>query len=168
MYGSCDVVFEEGVGHCTLDTPPVSNEGEINYVVLQPANDVQLVPLGLIPAHANTGPIPPALPTPQHTTQDIQQSSCIRHPSQALLRSQDLERDVKEAANSGKEWTTNNALTSILSTYIKPTALATITTTSSLPDPENFWLPNSYSEAMTCMPRHMVSSDRKRVEGDGR
>ena len=37
----------------------------------------------------------------------------------------------------------------ILSAYIESTALETTTNTTSLPDPENFWLPNSYAEAMT-------------------
>ena len=70
-----------------------------------------------------------------------------KHPSEALLRSQVSERDVEEAANSGKEWATDILTASILSTYIASTALET--TTNSLPDPNNVWLPNSYSEAMT-------------------
>jgi hypothetical protein len=63
------------------------------------------------------------------------------------LRSQALERNVKEAASSGKKWATNNtsAGSGILSAYIESTAF---TTTTNLPDPSNFWLPNSYSEVM--------------------
>ena len=41
---------------------------------------------------------------------------------------------------------TNNVPIGILSTHVESTVLAT--TTTLLPDPENFWLPNSYSEAM--------------------
>lgn len=39
----------------------------------------------------------------------------------------------------GKEWAVDDA----------PTALSTTTSTTLLPDPENFSLPNSYAEAMT-------------------
>jgi hypothetical protein len=64
------------------------------------------------------------------------------------LRSQASERDVKEAASSGKKWATNDAsaCSGILGAYIESTAF---TTTTILLDPSNFWLPNSYSEAMT-------------------
>ena len=64
------------------------------------------------------------------------------------MRSQVSERDIEEAANSGKEWATDMP-TGILSAYITSTALEMITTTNSLPDPGNFWLPNLYLEAMT-------------------
>ena len=64
-----------------------------------------------------------------------------------MLRSQASERDVEEAANSGKEWANDGA---ILSAYIESTALEMTTNMTSLPDPKNFWLPNSYAEAMTC------------------
>jgi hypothetical protein len=51
-YCSQDVIFEEGIGHRTLDVQPVSNEGDIDHVVLQPTNETQPNPnAGLIPAH---------------------------------------------------------------------------------------------------------------------
>lgn len=55
------------------------------------------------------------------------------------------EREFEEAVVSGKEWAANDG---VLSTYIKSTALKTTSNFTPLPDPENFWLPNSYAEAM--------------------
>jgi hypothetical protein len=66
-----------------------------------------------------------------------------------LLQSQASEREVGEAADEGKEWATDDVPSGIQSAYIESTALATTIAANSLPDPENFWLPNSYSEAMT-------------------
>ena len=43
-YHSQDVIFEEGIGHHTLSAPQVSNEGEIDHVVLQPIGDTQPFP----------------------------------------------------------------------------------------------------------------------------
>lgn len=57
------------------------------------------------------------------------------------MRSQALEREVEESAKSGLERATNHTA-GILSAYVA-------STTPSLPDPENFLLPNLYSEAMT-------------------
>ena len=62
------------------------------------------------------------------------------------MRSEALEKDIEEAAKLGKEWATDDPA-GIQSAYIE--SMAT-TMTPSLPDPENFSLPNSYSEAMTC------------------
>ena len=150
VYRSRDVIFEEGIGHRTISAPPVSNEGELDHVVLQPTdNTTQPVPdSGLVPAHVTTESTPPqpVLPVPVPQPQVIRRSTRVKNPSEALLRSQASERDVEEAANSGKEWANNSA---ILSAYIESTALETTTNTTSLPDPENFWLPNSYAEAMT-------------------
>ena len=67
-----------------------------------------------------------------------------------MLRSQASERDVEEAARSGKEWVTDTPPASILSAYVTSSALEmTMVTVNSLPDPDNVWLPNSYLEAMT-------------------
>ena len=44
----------------------------------------------------------------------------------------------------------NDTPTGTLSAYIESMALATTTTKNPLPNPENIWLPNSYSLAMTC------------------
>jgi hypothetical protein len=71
----------------------------------------------------------------------------VKHPSKALLRSQASERDINDAAGLERDWATANTLSGILSTYVNSTAFETITT--QLPEPENFWLPNSYSEAMS-------------------
>ena len=67
-----------------------------------------------------------------------------------MLRSQASERDVEEAARSGKEWATDTPPAGILSAYVTSSALeTTMVTVNLLPDPDNVWLPNSYSEAMT-------------------
>lgn len=58
MYCSRDVIFEEGVGHCTVGPLPVSNEGKVDHVILQPTNDPQLPDIGLGPAHTTTKPKP--------------------------------------------------------------------------------------------------------------
>ena len=42
VYRSRDVIFEEGIGHRTISTPPVSNEGELDHVVLQPTDTLNL------------------------------------------------------------------------------------------------------------------------------
>jgi hypothetical protein len=73
----------------------------------------------------------------------------VRHPSKALLRSQAYKRNVEDTANSGKEWATNDTPIGVLSAYIDSIALETTLTLVPLPDPENFWLPNSYSKAMS-------------------
>jgi hypothetical protein len=152
VYRSRDVIFEEGIGHRTLSPLPVSNEGELDHVVLQPTDNAPIPDAGLVPAHITTESTPPQpvqsvpVPNPQVT----RRSARVKHPSEALLRSQASERDVEEAASLGKEWATNDATTGILSAYIESTALETTTNTTSFPDPENFWLPNSYAEAMTC------------------
>ena len=70
-----------------------------------------------------------------------------KYPSKALLRSQASEQDIEDAASLGKKWVTNDKPTGILSTYVD--SMVFETTTTSLPDPKNCWLPNSYSEAMT-------------------
>ena len=71
----------------------------------------------------------------------------MKYPSEALLRSQASEQNIEDAASLGKEWAMNDKPTGILSAYVD--SMVFETTTTSLPDPENFWLPNSYSEAMT-------------------
>ena len=64
----------------------------------------------------------------------------------ALIRSEPSEREVEEAAELGKEWAIDGT-TGVQSAYVESMATAM---TPSLPDPKNFSLPNSYSEAMTC------------------
>jgi Reverse transcriptase (RNA-dependent DNA polymerase) len=76
----------------------------------------------------------------------VLRSAQAKHPSEALVRSEASERDIEEVAQLGKEWATNNTA-GVQSAFVE--SIAT-TTTSSLPDPENFSLPNLYSEAMTC------------------
>ena len=149
VYHSWDVIFEEGVGHQTLAAQPVSNEGELDHIILQPTNDVQPTPDAQsdLPFQPTTPhPVPTSQPVP--VTQNPQWSTHTKYPSENLLRSQASERDIEKAASSGKEWATNNVPTSAgtLSAYIESTAFAT---TTNLPDPSNYWLPNSYSEAMT-------------------
>jgi hypothetical protein len=54
VYRSRDVIFEEGVGHRTLDVQPVLNEGELDHIVLQPINNAQPTPdvqSDLVPSH---------------------------------------------------------------------------------------------------------------------
>jgi hypothetical protein len=154
MLRSRDVIFEEGIGHRTISTPQVSNEGEADHVILQSIGDVQPTPeLGLIPAHTTTTTGPPLpqsiLLAPEPIPQNTRWSTHVRHPSEALLKSQASERNVEDTANSGKEWATNDTPTGVLSAYIDSIALETTSTSVPLPDPENFWLPNSYSEAMS-------------------
>jgi hypothetical protein len=146
VYRSRDVIFEEKVGHRTLDTQPVSNKGELDHIVLQPINNAQPTPdvqSDLVPSHT-TATTPQLVQTfqPIPVIQNPRRSTRIKYPSENLLRSQASERDVEEAASSGKEWATNDAsaCSGILSAYIESTAF---TTTANLPDPSNFWLPNS-------------------------
>ena len=152
MYRSRDVIFEEGIGNRTLSAQPVSNEGEIDHVILQPADNSQpILNPGLVPIHIAIESIPPQLvpqPALPHSQAISRRPTRAKQPSGALLRSQESEKEVGEAANAGMGWATDGPPTRIQSAYIESTALATAVT-SPLPDPENFWLPNSYSEAMT-------------------
>ena len=102
MYRSRDVIFEEGIGHRTLNNQPVLNEGEIDHVVLQPTDDVQYLPNpGLAPAHAVTR-TNSALPVPVPVTQNDRRPTRTRIPSKAILKSRSSEREVEEAAASGE------------------------------------------------------------------
>ena len=117
-YRSQDVIFEEGIGHCTLSAPPVSNKGETDHVVLQPSNDTQPI--------SNTGLVPTQLTLPQPPTQQpptqpahqtvIRHSTHAKHLSEALIRSETLEREFEEAALLGKKWAVDNAA-GVQSTY---------------------------------------------------
>ena len=78
IYHSQDVIFEEGVSHQTLDTQLVLNKGELDHIVLQPANNAQPTPdvqYSLVPFHTTTGPTttPQLVPTsqPVHVTQMV-------------------------------------------------------------------------------------------------
>ena len=70
LFHSQDVIFEEGIGHCTLGTEPVSIKKEIDHIILQLAND-PIPNLGLIPTHITTEditPPQPAIPAAQPLT----------------------------------------------------------------------------------------------------
>jgi hypothetical protein len=122
--------------------------GKVDHVILLPTSDTQITShIGLIPTHTTTKPA-----SQQPVTQDPEPVPIwwlmgVKHPSKALLRSQASERDINDAAGLERDWATANTLSGILSTYVNSTAFETITT--QLPEPENFWLPNSYSEAMS-------------------
>ena len=65
-YRSRDVIFEEGIGNRTLSMQPVLNEGEIDHVILQPADDAPPVQNpGLVPVHTAV-PIHPQPSLPHH------------------------------------------------------------------------------------------------------
>ena len=51
LYRSRDVIFEEGIGHRTLNAQPISNEGEIDHVILQPTGDEPIIKPGLEDRH---------------------------------------------------------------------------------------------------------------------
>ena len=145
-YRSRDVIFEEGVGHRTLDAP-VSNEGEIDdHIILQPTDKQPVPNNGLVPA------VLPINPTGIHIqklatqpiTQTIRRSTHTKQPTEALLKSEASEREVEEAAELGKEWATDDPA-GVQSAYVQSMATTAV---MSLPDPENFSLPNSYAEAM--------------------
>jgi hypothetical protein len=71
MYRSRDVIFEEGIGNRTLGTQPVSNEGEIDRVILQPTNNTQPNP-GLVPIAAiEPVLLQPTLPQPALPDQQL-------------------------------------------------------------------------------------------------
>jgi hypothetical protein len=118
------------------------NEGDIDHVILQPTGDAQTTSTtsgpGLVPAHATTthsNPVPVLL-APQPVIQGIRKSTCIRHPLEALIRSQASERDIDEAAGLGNEWATDDTA---MSAYIRSMVFVT-TAPTSLPDPGNYLL----------------------------
>ena len=68
LFHSRDVIFEEGIGHRTLDAQPVSNEEEIDHVILHPTGNETTPNPGLIPINTTATttlqqPVPP-VPTP--------------------------------------------------------------------------------------------------------
>src|SRR5882757_2765663 len=104
-YRSRDVVFEEGVGHRTLSAPPVLNEGEIDHVVLRPDDSnhpIRTIPdNGLVPTTGITTPATITQPTAQPALQPTHptvRSTRMKHPSEAIIRSEASERDIEEVA----------------------------------------------------------------------
>ena len=139
-YRSRDVIFEEGVGHHTLDALPVLNKGESDdHIILQPTGN-QPQPTGNQPV-PNTSLVPavppinptgahPQQPATQPITQTIRRLTRTKQPTEAILRSEASEKEVEEAAELGKEWATNDPA-GVQSAYIQSMA-----TTVTLPLPE--------------------------------
>jgi hypothetical protein len=142
-YRSRDVIFEEGVGHRTLDQDGPANTGEEDSDVLgQPVIDSG----HQVPTH--TAPDTDAsdvstIYSPQTQPDIPRRSTRSRVPSQALLRSQESNKDVEAAAREGRDWATNNTVPEVFNAFVKSSIPAT------LPEPDNFWLPDSYTEAMS-------------------
>ena len=99
IYRSRDVIFEEGLGHCTLPPVPGSaNEGEDempDLVVLEPEDDEDAPATRLVPAQTEANPpqIPSmsTIPTPQ----TLRQSTRNSKPSPAAVQSRASEDDVE-------------------------------------------------------------------------
>ena len=71
-------------------------------------------------------------------------STCILVPTQALKESHASEQAIWDAQTAGEAWADNQ-----ICAINADEARAFHTNTKLLPDPTNYWLPNSYDDAMT-------------------
>ena len=139
IYHSCDIIFEEGANNKTLPAP--SNEGE-NAVVstipdrpLPKANNEQNKGLALTDKLAV-----PTLPTSELPP------CCSTHviiPTQAIRDSCLSEQAIQNAHSTREAWA-NDQIHAIDNHEAK----AFHTNAEALPHPHNYWLPNSYNDAM--------------------
>ena len=130
-----------------MDIASSTNNGEEDHVVLEPTvTAVNQQNPGLVPAHTTTrsndnSNIEPVLDLPV-TPEIPRRSTRNRNPSQALLRSCESDKDEDLAAREGRDWATNSVAPEAFNTSIAPSL-------APLPEPNNYWLPNLYSEAMS-------------------
>ena len=134
VFHSRDILFEEGLSHKMLPAP---SQGEIHEI---------------LPEEPTMTPM-----TPEYTTIHPTKSSdpltccstCTQVITQAAIDSQDSEHTIEEARKSGMDWATDmETPTGVNSTKVFHTT--TDAPMSKLPDPLNYWLPDSYADAMSC------------------
>ena len=148
IFHSCDVIFEEGLGHKTLPLP-IESVDDLGHVL--PVTNTG-TPLDTAEPNAQTTPDAPVITEPV-----LHHSACTAKPSTAIINSMASERAIEVARTIGKDWATD----SIAPTTVHYVSLGdstarleggdgTITVSlTSLPEPTNHWLPDSYTEAMT-------------------
>jgi hypothetical protein len=155
IFHSCDIIFEEGVTHRTLDTGSLSAGEQLSddegYVTLSepelpntPSIQDDERAQGLAPAHltAPTIPVTPVItpltavepPVPHHSTWNMV-------PTCAINESRESEQHIGQARRDGEEWAKMVTINAFL-THLDDTVALLI-------DPENNWIPNSYTEGMT-------------------
>jgi len=141
IFRSWDVIFEEGTGHKTLPAPGPSGEEETE--VTSPAEPVTAEETALTDPRAPTTipAIAPPAPAPCR-------SLCNQIPTQAIFDSQASERAIEDARQARKDWAADETTPTGINS-VKALHTATNTPPSDLPDPLNYWLPNSYDEVMT-------------------
>jgi Reverse transcriptase (RNA-dependent DNA polymerase) len=155
IFRSRDVIFEEGVAHRTLDTGSLtageqlsddedhvtlSEPGLSNTPSIQDDERAQ----GLVPAHlsAPTIPITPIITPPATVETPVPRRSTRNTvPTRAINESRESEQHIGQARRDGEEWAKMVTINAFL-THLDDTAALLI-------DPENNWIPNSYTEAMT-------------------
>lgn len=158
IFRSCDVVFKEGIGHKTL--PPLvdllSGDSEASSTI-PPATDTH-------PVH-NT-PQPEVRLAPPHPDPILRCLTWNARQSKAVIDSIASEQAVEEACTAGEDWATDPARVSLVSlaelavppdipdsdddSDLVPVLHATTVDHTPPPEPDNHWLPDSYTEAMTC------------------
>ena len=133
IFHSRDVLFEEGLSHKMLPAP---SKEEIHEI---------------LPEEPTLTPI-----TPEHTTIHPTKSSdpptccstCTRVTTQAAIDSQASEHTIEEAQKAGMDWATDvETPTGVNSAKVFHNT--TNAPMSKLPDPLNYWLPDSYTDAMS-------------------
>lgn len=143
FYRSRDVVFEEGVANRTLTNYP-NNTFDSDDTFDYP--DTAGPPIPPVPAAAPSvpAPMPPTLitpPTPVSIPQpppEPRRSTRTRKQTTALNESLASEQTITSAASDGLAWAND----SVTAQPDGPAALLTV-------NPDDTWIPRTYSEAMT-------------------
>jgi hypothetical protein len=152
------VIFEEGLAHRTLEPGPLSmgervDDYEDHVTLSEPeASDVPSIQdnertQGLVPAHlmAPMLTITPAVTPPTVVEPPtLHRSTRNTVPSRTIGKSRDSEQRTMQARCDGEEWAVDANMVTINAflTHLDDTAALLV-------DPDNNWIPNLYTEAMT-------------------
>lgn len=159
IFRSRDVVFEEGRAHRTLEHSDAPSTGEIeDHVVLDDPPAPEAAPetiqdderiQGIAPAH--DAPSIPIAPTPVTEIPDAipttRRSNRKTKPTTALKDSLASEESIETARRLNVDWATDSrqprmaAVIAAMTEFDDARALLT--------NPDDNWIPNSYTEAMT-------------------
>ncbi|RDB17165.1 Retrovirus-related Pol polyprotein from transposon TNT 1-94 [Hypsizygus marmoreus] len=164
IFRSRDVIFEEGTGNRTLPPlPEPTNEGEDHVSFDGPDPDLGderaqgLTPVRLTVPALPSAP-PPAIAAPLPAIP--RRSTRISKPTDAILSSIGSEANIEAARRAGEAWANDKATPAAIN-HIQAYLTSLDNAAALIVDPDNNWVPNSYTEAMTRPDLWKIPMDRE-------